>query len=278
MKQNRRLLYGYRYEGAGIAIEPNEATIVKEIFSKYGNGYTLKKITDWLNLDGVAYHETNPIWNKNHVHRLLQNRHYIGDDIYPCIIEPETFEQVAQVAQQRKNFQPSNNPLEPVGRNKIFCHCGTRMQCDSTNMWVCKDCGTSTTSQRILAGMQQAFQLIKTDLSVLQVDRQPEKYVPSSEVLRMNNEIRRQLSSRDIDADAVREQILQCAALKYESIEEDLTPYISRTICADFEDTEDDIVSCIPLIEKTVASMVITETARLQVKFRNGAILAVKGE
>lgn len=53
----RTVLYGYRVENLGFAIESKEAEIVRKIFGEYISGMTLKEIADCLTTDKIVYYK-----------------------------------------------------------------------------------------------------------------------------------------------------------------------------------------------------------------------------
>lgn len=274
MKQNRRIPYGYCILDAGIGISETEETVVRKIFTMYSKGKTLKDITDWLNEAGIQYHESNPIWNKSMVYRIITNRKYLGDDTYPRIIADSVFEAAAQQAEERKKFKAPARPAEKVIHNKIFCACGTRLTRNDTGHWECASCKHSVISDKMLMELLcEAFEQISQDPSIILVEPKEDEYTPSVDIMKLNNDIRRRLDAKDSNVDEIKADILKVALMKYESFEEDLTPYISRTLCEEFEQSKSIESACIPLIEKTVASITLAQPTRIQIKLRNSALI-----
>lgn len=80
--------YKYQYNEQGknpvVVVDENTAPIVKRIFSEYLRGYSLQKIADRLNAEGITTQRGNK-WSKIAVHRILKNDFYLGvvrfDDI-----------------------------------------------------------------------------------------------------------------------------------------------------------------------------------------------------
>lgn len=105
--------FGYRYSGDKKSVEiiPEEAAIVKSIFSYAQQGYTLKMIADTLNGENITTRRGN-WWNKGSVHAVLRNRFYIGElrhagrtvkGIHQAIISRTQFKQAgAQLDRKRK--------------------------------------------------------------------------------------------------------------------------------------------------------------------------------
>lgn len=74
--------YGYRIEDGKAVVDDKAAEQVKELFSGYLSGLSLKNAAIKAGID--CYHAT--------VSRMLQNKQYLGDEFYPPIIDEEIFE------------------------------------------------------------------------------------------------------------------------------------------------------------------------------------------
>lgn len=74
--------YGYRIEDGKAVVDDKAAEQVKELFSGYLSGLSLKNAAIKAGID--CYHAT--------VSRMLQNKQYLGDEFYPSIIDEEIFE------------------------------------------------------------------------------------------------------------------------------------------------------------------------------------------
>lgn len=75
---------GYKIENGLICIDEVDAEKVKQIFVNYLSGYTLIASASTVGLK--LYHGS--------VRRILTNKHYLGDEVYPKIIDEETFYKV----------------------------------------------------------------------------------------------------------------------------------------------------------------------------------------
>lgn len=83
--------YGYRIEDGKAVVDEIAAEQVKELFSGYLAGLSLKDAAKKAGID--CYHAT--------VSKMLQNKHYLGDEFYPPIIDEETFEKASLEKQKR---------------------------------------------------------------------------------------------------------------------------------------------------------------------------------
>lgn len=73
--------YGYRIENGKAVIDEPTATKIRNLYTNYLNGMALVAAAKASRIN--TYHGT--------VKRLLQNKHYIGDDFYPAIIDTATY-------------------------------------------------------------------------------------------------------------------------------------------------------------------------------------------
>lgn len=121
------LPFGYRKgEDGKYAVDPEEAAIVKEIFSRFLAGDNLADIARDLNERGVKTKHKSP-WNKSSFGKLLSNERYIGYYIYgdyriengvPAIIDRDIFYAVQQRLKLKAN--PRNNPIKKRRENSVY--------------------------------------------------------------------------------------------------------------------------------------------------------------
>lgn len=60
-------------------IDPEEAAIVRRIFSRYLLGQSVRRIATDLTADGVKTAQGGVVWHDSVIQRMLQNEKYIGD-------------------------------------------------------------------------------------------------------------------------------------------------------------------------------------------------------
>ena len=98
----RKLPFGYKMVNGKVVTCPAEAEIVSEIFRRYTQGASFLNLESWLRSQQVRY-ETDRLWNKNMVARILADRRYTGTDMYPPLVPEETFEK-AQAERCEKRY------------------------------------------------------------------------------------------------------------------------------------------------------------------------------
>lgn len=83
--------YGYRIENGKAIVDETAAEQVRKLYAGYLEGLSLKDAAKEAEIN--CYHAT--------AGRMLQDKHYLGDEFYPPIIDEETFEK-AKVEKQRR--------------------------------------------------------------------------------------------------------------------------------------------------------------------------------
>lgn len=149
-----------KYNGGGVPIgyyideqqhyriDPQTAPFILEVFNRYKDGMSMKKIADVLNNQGICSSHGGKI-TINIVNHILKNRRYIGEYRYrdivnengiPAIIPKDLFEQVQERMAKNKKA-PARYKAEDsyLLTTKLFCgKCGAYMV---------GECGTSQTKK-----------------------------------------------------------------------------------------------------------------------------------
>ena len=86
-----RLCYGYTIRDGKLEVQEKEAENIRKIFKNYLAGNALIKSAD---LAGIKK-------NSSSVKKMLTNEKYLGNDIYPKIIDRESFEKAGQMLKER---------------------------------------------------------------------------------------------------------------------------------------------------------------------------------
>ena len=94
---------GYKTVNKQYVIDEQTAPIVKEIFTKYADGWSQKEICDNLN-ERHLKSSTGSAFNKSSLHTMLKNKKYMGIYVFgdmkyrviPQIIDEELFNKVQE--------------------------------------------------------------------------------------------------------------------------------------------------------------------------------------
>lgn len=161
----RMNLLGYgKDDNDEVIIIPEEAAIIKRIFSLYLDGYSLKQIAKDLIANGFKTKLGNCNWMDSTVNSILTNEKYVGDILYqktytvdclnhkckknngertkylvsnnhPAIISRDTFNAVQLERARRSNkAKKSDKTITPQGR-----YCGKYA---FSELLICSDCGS----------------------------------------------------------------------------------------------------------------------------------------
>ena len=85
--------YGYRIESGCAVINEEEAAKIRSLYENYIAGMAQSKAAIEAGIE--TYHSS--------AKRLMQNRHYLGDDFYPAIIDQETFDKAESSEKLKAN-------------------------------------------------------------------------------------------------------------------------------------------------------------------------------
>lgn len=84
--------FGYRITEGKAVICREEAEQIRKAYTCYLSGLSLRNVAK----------ETGLAMKHASIKRLLQNRHYLGDDYYPAVIDRETFD-AAEAERKRRS-------------------------------------------------------------------------------------------------------------------------------------------------------------------------------
>ena len=129
--QGGNILYGYKVENRKIIIDEERATIVRYIYHEFMLGNSIRRIIDALSEKGILYKGKRFAFNT--VYGILRNEKYTGvythgdeivDNMYPQIIDPETFAMVKSKIKHNTHGKRSVDVVYLL-RSKMKCgYCG----------------------------------------------------------------------------------------------------------------------------------------------------------
>ena len=77
--------YGYTIKDGKAIIEEGQSEQINKLYKNYLSGMSLKKAAAEAGME--TYHSS--------AKRLMQNKHYLGDNFYPAIIDKDTFDKAS---------------------------------------------------------------------------------------------------------------------------------------------------------------------------------------
>ena len=73
--------YGYDWDGEQMVINPEQATVVQEIFAKLLSGKSTQAIADDLNQNGIPSKRSGH-WTSTTIRDMISNEKYVGDCLF----------------------------------------------------------------------------------------------------------------------------------------------------------------------------------------------------
>lgn len=221
---NRMICFGYEMANGTLCVAEEEATVVTEIFQRYGSGEVMKDIADDLTRRGIAFSPEKSVWNKPMLARMLENRKYIGENNYPRVVSDALFERANALKDQKGNKKGVYNAETTYLMDVLVCaQCGHRIyrrpNWGVREKWICPaGCKTDTYvgDKELTREVLNVLIRAKQDLDILTVGGEKTSYHPDMEVMRQTKEIHRLMDQTDIQFQTLKKLILQCADMKFQ--------------------------------------------------------------
>lgn len=225
--KTRNIPFGYKRENGKIRLHPAESKTVNEIFTAYLNGQSLLQIARHLNECNVEYMPETTGWNKARLKRIIEDVRYLGNEIYPAIIEQTVFDK-AQEIKATRNTQKAIDRNADIFKLTIPIRCEScgepmrRMHDSRTThkeKWICRSCGAAIkiSDDALLKVITECMNRLIADPSILK--HKPTQTEPSMETIRLRNEIGRMLDSLSIDKESLKNRIFEYASLIYTELD-----------------------------------------------------------
>lgn len=156
---------GYRWGADGQPeIDPEQAAVVRRIFSRFLLGHSVRQITTDLMADGIKTATGKTVWHDSVIQKMLCNEKYIGDallqktyiadlftrekrinngelpkyyvhDCHPAIIDRETFQKVQEELARRSSLKKTSSKA----KTQLGKYCGKYVL---SELLVCGECGS----------------------------------------------------------------------------------------------------------------------------------------
>ena len=290
----RHIPLGYCIENGRAMIEPETAEIVRKVFEAYLNGTSTYRIAKELTGQRVLNASGQPSWNHGSVGKILDNCRYLGDEMYPQMIEQEIFEQVQERRKQKAEelgriAQVNSFANRSIWSRLLKCgECGQPYhkytEKGKPTKWKCKHyiyhnrvcCRNDFLSQEEL---EEAF-----ILAINQVIEEPDylkddflkTVLPqSTEECRLDNRIHEKLSETACDAQSVKLLAYRRAAAAYQRAEEDGRAYYNEKMKRVLEELPRQTACDLTLLEQTIERIVVQRKIGLNFCFKNGRSILI---
>ena len=273
--------YGYGCVNGQLAVIPEEAVVVKKVFSDYISGKIMREIADELTATNVEFYCGKTVWNKGMIFRILENRKYIGEDLYPSIIDLATYEKANGVKQNKGSAQTEDTTEVAWLKEHVFCgQCGRTMRriakWKTREKWICPNgckCQKYTDDKVIYYGIEEIIEMISKDPTLLHRKEEFVPYQRTQEIMRYGNEIGRLMNAGNVEFNAVKNVIMQSAALKFSACIEDKSVY-TEVVEKHLPSIISDGVINVDEIDQIVEKIELAESGDIIVRFINGITIS----
>jgi len=229
VKKNRYIPYGYTIKNGQTVIEQSEAEIIREIFSEYINGASMKEIADSLTSQSIPYIERQSIWCKAKVARIIDNIKYLGTDEYEAIVDRLTFDTAVECkATRKKNTIGRSYPeLAEISKRMRCDQCGSVMIRNTSNAcriresWTCSNSECKNTVRISDSALMDKLTILMNRIIENHDLLIPKKRINNTDnikVIKLENELRRECEKKTPDEDKILEKIREIATVQYEDI------------------------------------------------------------
>lgn len=242
----RMISFGYKMINGVLEVAEEEERIVVEIFQRYGAGEILKTIADDLTKRQIVFYQEKTVWNKKMIARIIGNRRYIGEGGYPRIVNDEDFERANKLKSQKGVKKVVYSEEVEYLKDALVCaQCGHKIYRHPTwslrEKWFCTaGCKNDIYigDKELTCGILNALTNAKAEQSCLEICGTSDTYHPSVEVVRENKEINRLIDQPNVQFQAVKKLIFQCAEKKFMCCSDNMADAHTRYIQQCFAEWE----------------------------------------
>ena len=284
---------GFRMRNGKIYVEEEKAKVVREIFDNYLSGISTYAIAKELTAKGFPNANNKPSWNHGSVGKILENIKYLGDEMYPQMIETEIFEQVQnQRQEQRKKLgrveQPNSMNNQSPFSGRLWCgECGEvfRKYIENSgkpsekSKWKCKhyiyknrvhcNCGVIIDEQIKEVFILAVNKIIRTP-SLLQKKQREVPKCYSPEFRKIDQKIKDMEADEQFFSIELATMIFQRAALLYQTAQVHDYEYHTKNIKQALSGKELQTEFNEELFLQTVKKLIIYEDGQVETEFING--------
>ena len=217
MATNRKIPFGYTLENGIVCCKKEEAETVAWIYEQYAAGESYRNLADKLNRKSIRY-DVDKMWNMNMIARILADTRYAGGE-YPQIISAELNCQVkSSVEKNGSHCKVIDENMIALGRICYCSECGEPvLRRRNYKYWMCaayQDGHMKATGESILEGVQAILAQIAETPDCIAIQKNSSD-ASDQAIMRMENELDRELNKTDCDLETAKKLVMQIAAEKY---------------------------------------------------------------
>ena len=274
----RTVPFGYAVEKGKKVIVADEAAVIIEVYEHYCSGETFKQIADSLTARGVKYLENDSQWNKNNVARLIDDLRYLGNEEYPQIVPAELYERV-RTCREGRSAKKAELPSDiKLIKDKLVCgQCGKpfsrKNKWKTREKWICSSgCKCSVYLDDITI-IRNINSVIANPMVCTLQGKNISSYTPTSNIIRLTNDVNRMLEQTKIEFMTVANSILECASEKFDCCSIEVNDELTHLILEMFAEATGFNEE---LIAQTVDQIIVNEDGKIKLLVKSG--VEIKGD
>lgn len=282
---SKKTPYGYILAEGRIAVDVEEADIIRRIFDEKANGLSGSKIGAALYDEQIPYFSEDKKKAIDKVYSILRDGRYCGTDGYPPIITEDIFG-ASNIGNTAKKVKAPDTYT--VLKKLSFCTiCGTNMVHFSDRSgfkrWRCTKKGCTNFQPRIpndcfVSAVQSIMNVVVSAPKTLETDTPLTVYEPTDEIRQAEKEISQLCAAAPIEYELIKAKTLALAVMKYNACTYSREPYITQELQEILADHEPTNSIDTELLMKIASRITVDENKTIAIEFRNGKHITYKEE
>ena len=282
---SKKTPYGYILAEGKIAVDVEEADIIRRIFDEKANGLSGSKIGATLYDEQITYFSEDKKKAIDKVYSILRDGRYCGTDGYPPIISEEVFG-ASNIGRNAKSVKVPDTYT--VLKKLSYCTvCGTNMVHFSDRSgfkrWRCTHKGCANFQPRIpddlfVSAVQSIMNAVVSAPDMLATDTPLTVYEPTDEIRQAEKEISQLCSVQPIEYEQIKAKMLALTVMKYNACTYSREPYVTQELQDIIADREPTNMIDTELLMKIASRITVDENKIIAIEFRNGKRIAYKEE
>ena len=274
----RKTPYGYILANGSIAVDADEAEIVKRIFADRISGLSGVKIGAALYNEHIEPFTESEKKSADRIYSILNDARYCGADDFPTIISEETF--AASRGSMNKKVFGKEPDTYTILRKMSFCtECGRNLAhfSDQTKevRWRCTKKGCINSKPRItdidfMGAVLDILNAVIEAPEMLDTGESLTEYTPDDKVSAIEAELKELFAAVPIDHKKVKMKLYELAAAKYSCCSYNRTPYITEEIIDFLQGCEPSEEINKQMLTQTVEKIMFDKNRTISVTFKNG--------
>ncbi len=282
---NRKVtVYGYQFIDGMLQADEKQSRMVQEIFEVYNSGVPVSRLKD--HIEGLEI-------NRVRLSDMLSDKRYLGNEVFPKIIDQELFEAVQKRKEERRKAIGKEQPYiynkeQFLLGNKMKCgECGSAYHCYKHGELRRWDCSKRLVKGKVTCRNQhiQEDQVKELFVQVVgNLKKHPEQ-IRKITVYRSKRNIRLQAAEHEIELlkngsshniNELLELIYKKASLRYEDADDGRTAYYTKKIedlIQQYKEQPEEKTFDKDLFDAIMEAITIYKDGRVVFTLKNGATM-----